>query len=122
MTNKHLRLAAGLAVALVLVASACSDDASNVTAGSAAADQSTAPGAAVTTPAPADSAMAAESDIVDTAIAAGDFTTLVAAVRAAGLEDTLPRRRPVHRIRPDRRSLRSIAPRHRRHSAGRPDG
>ena len=33
--------------------------------------------------------MAAESDIVDTAIAAGDFTTLVAAVRAAGLEDTL---------------------------------
>jgi len=33
--------------------------------------------------------MMAESDIVDTAIAAGDFTTLVAAVRAAGLEDTL---------------------------------
>lgn len=89
MTNKHLRLAAGLAVALVLFASACSDDASNVTAGSAAVDQSTAPAAAVTTPAPADSAMAAGSDIVDTAIAAGDFTTLVAAVRAAGLEDTL---------------------------------
>jgi uncharacterized surface protein with fasciclin (FAS1) repeats len=88
MTNKHLRLAAGLAVALVLFASACSDDASNVTAGSAV-DQSTAPAAAVTTPAPADSAMAAGSDIVDTAIAAGDFTTLVAAVRAAGLEDTL---------------------------------
>lgn len=30
-----------------------------------------------------------ESDIVDTAIAAGDFTTLVAAVQAAGLEETL---------------------------------
>ncbi len=29
------------------------------------------------------------SDIVDTAIAAGDFTTLVAAVQAAGLEETL---------------------------------
>ncbi|MGB3412483.1 MAG: fasciclin domain-containing protein [Microthrixaceae bacterium] len=29
------------------------------------------------------------SDIVDTAIAAGDFTTLVKAVQAAGLEDTL---------------------------------
>ena len=33
--------------------------------------------------------MMAEADIVDTAIAAGDFTTLVAAVQAAGLEETL---------------------------------
>ena len=32
---------------------------------------------------------AATADIVDTAIAAGDFSTLVAAVQAAGLEDTL---------------------------------
>lgn len=31
----------------------------------------------------------AKSDIVDTAIAAGQFTTLVAAVQAAGLEDAL---------------------------------
>ena len=31
----------------------------------------------------------ATSDIVDTAVAAGDFTTLVAAVQAAGLADTL---------------------------------
>jgi len=31
----------------------------------------------------------AATDIVDTATAAGDFTTLVAAVQAAGLEDTL---------------------------------
>lgn len=31
----------------------------------------------------------ATSDIVDTAVAAGDFTTLVAAVQAAGLVDTL---------------------------------
>ncbi len=31
----------------------------------------------------------AEDDIVDTAIAAGDFTTLVTAVQAAGLEETL---------------------------------
>ena len=29
------------------------------------------------------------ADIVDTAIAAGDFTTLIAAVQAAGLEETL---------------------------------
>lgn len=32
---------------------------------------------------------AAEKDIVDTAVGAGDFTTLVAAVQAAGLVDTL---------------------------------
>ncbi len=32
---------------------------------------------------------AAEMDIVDTAVAAGNFTTLVAAVQAAGLVDTL---------------------------------
>ena len=31
----------------------------------------------------------AEMDIVDTAIAAGNFTTLLAAVQAAGLEDAL---------------------------------
>jgi transforming growth factor-beta-induced protein len=52
-----------------------------------------APAAAPTTPPPA--APAAEEpaeaalDIVDTAIAAGDFTTLVAAVEAAGLVETL---------------------------------
>jgi uncharacterized surface protein with fasciclin (FAS1) repeats len=34
-------------------------------------------------------AFAADKDIVDTAIAAGNFTTLVAAVQAAGLVDTL---------------------------------
>jgi len=39
--------------------------------------------------APAGTAAAADADIVDTAVAAGDFTTLVAAVQAAGLEETL---------------------------------
>ncbi|MCX7888799.1 MAG: fasciclin domain-containing protein [Rhodobacteraceae bacterium] len=34
-------------------------------------------------------AWAADKDIVDTAVAAGNFTTLVAAVQAAGLVDTL---------------------------------
>ena len=34
-------------------------------------------------------AFAADKDIVDTAVAAGSFTTLVAAVQAAGLVDTL---------------------------------
>ncbi len=37
----------------------------------------------------ADEAPAASADIVDTAVAAGSFTTLVAAVQAAGLVDTL---------------------------------
>lgn len=53
----------------------------------------TAPAAAPTTPEPAQEAPAAEAaaaaDIVDTAIAAGNFTTLVAAVEAAGLVDAL---------------------------------
>ena len=34
-------------------------------------------------------AFAADKDIVDTAVGAGNFTTLVAAVQAAGLVDTL---------------------------------
>ena len=89
MNKKYVRLAAGAAIAFGLLASACSDDASDANADSAAAEQSSAPAAAVTTAAPADAAMAAESNIIDTAVAAGDFTTLVAAVRAAGLEDTL---------------------------------
>ena len=91
MTTRTLRLAAGLA-ALGVVASACGDDgadadtASTTTPGTVAATM--APAATdvpMTTPAPATT----DADIVDTAIAAGDFTTLVAAVEAAGLEDTL---------------------------------
>ena len=35
------------------------------------------------------SAMAGETDIVDTAVGAGSFSTLVTAVQAAGLEETL---------------------------------
>ena len=38
-------------------------------------------------------------DIVDTAIAAGQFGTLVAAVQAADLVDTLKKRRSIHRFR-----------------------
>ena len=91
MNTRTLRLAAGLA-ALGVVASACGDDgadadtASTTTPATVAATM--APAATevpMTTPAPATT----DADIVDTAIAAGDFTTLVAAVQAAGLEDTL---------------------------------
>lgn len=45
--------------------------------------------AALTFAAFATPSFAQEADLVDTAIAAGDFTTLVAAVEAAGLVDTL---------------------------------
>ena len=87
-TTRTLRLVAGLAL-LGLVASACGDDdgASAPTTTQAAAPATMAPAtdAPVTTPAPATT----DADIVDTAITAGDFTTLVAAVQAAGLEDTL---------------------------------
>ncbi len=91
MNTRTLRLAAGLA-ALGVVASACGDDgadadtASTTTPATVAATM--APAATevpMTTPAPATT----DADIVDTAIAAGEFTTLVAAVQAAGLEDTL---------------------------------
>ncbi|WP_019955607.1 fasciclin domain-containing protein [Yoonia vestfoldensis] len=45
--------------------------------------------ALATTSALSTAAFAQEADIVDTAIAAGNFTTLVAAVEAAGLVETL---------------------------------
>ena len=91
MPTRTLRLAAGLA-ALGVVASACGDDgadadtASTTTPATVAATMApVATEVPMTTPAPATT----DADIVDTAIAAGDFTTLVAAVQAAGLEDTL---------------------------------
>ena len=88
MTTRTLRLAAGLA-ALGVVASACGDDGADADARTPATVAATmAPAATdvpMTTPAPATT----DADIVDTAIAARDFTTLVAAVQAAGLEDTL---------------------------------
>ena len=100
MNRRHVNLAACVAV-IGLVAAACgsdSDDAADTTVAAEIA----------TTEAPIDhrstdehrstddepdehrsARPAAEADIVDTAIAAGDFTTLVAAVQAAGLEETL---------------------------------
>jgi uncharacterized surface protein with fasciclin (FAS1) repeats len=49
-------------------------------------------------------------DIVDTAVAAGSFKTLVAAVQAAGLGGHLAGPRPFYRICPHRRGLREAAP------------
>lgn len=75
-------LAAAGAVSLALLLSACS---------TGPATTSTAPAPmtpAATTPA-ATTPAAATADIVDTAVAAGDFTTLAAALTAAGLVETL---------------------------------
>ena len=87
-TTRTLGFVAGLAL-LGLVASACGDDdaasAPTTTQATAPATMAPATDAPLTTPAPATT----DADIVDTAITAGDFTTLVAAVQAAGLEDTL---------------------------------
>jgi uncharacterized surface protein with fasciclin (FAS1) repeats len=90
-TTRTLRLAAGLAV-LGVVAGACADDGADSasTTTPAAAPATTAPMAPTTEAPMGTSAPAtAEADIVDTAIEAGDFTTLVAALQAAGLDDTL---------------------------------
>jgi uncharacterized surface protein with fasciclin (FAS1) repeats len=70
-------------VALALVTAACgSDDADTAASSSAPMTTSAAP-----SPSPSESMAAA--DIVDTAVAAGDFTTLAAALTAAELVDTL---------------------------------
>jgi uncharacterized surface protein with fasciclin (FAS1) repeats len=89
VNTRLIRLTAGIA-ALGLIAGACSDDSDTDDSSTSTVEQTTAT-AAPTSAASAttEAEMAAEADIVDTAIAAGDFTTLVAAVQAAGLEETL---------------------------------
>jgi len=81
MRTRTARLAAGL-LPLALLAGACSDD----DGGDAATEQST---DAADTTAPDEMAGDEGTDVVDTAVAAGDFGTLVTAVQAAGLEQTL---------------------------------
>ncbi len=70
-------------IALAITTAACgSDDADTAAASSAPMTTSAAP-----SPSPSESM--ATADIVDTAVAAGNFTTLAAALQAAGLVDTL---------------------------------
>jgi uncharacterized surface protein with fasciclin (FAS1) repeats len=91
MTTRTLRLAAGLA-ALVVVASACGEDGADADTAStttAVTVPATMAPAATDVPMTAPAPATTDADVVDTAIAAGDFTTLVSAVQAAGLEDTL---------------------------------
>ena len=56
-------------------------------------------------------------NIVENAVNSKDHTTLVAAVKAAGLVDTLESPRSVHRLRADQRSVRRAAQRHGRDAA-----
>ena len=55
-------------------------------------------------------------NIVENAVNSKDHTTLVAAVKAAGLVETLRRQGPVHGVRADQRGVRQAAGRHRRHA------
>ena len=80
--RRILPLAAVLAIALTTAA--CGNDDTETGAAAAAATTS-----ATATPSPSPSESMAGSDIVDTAVAAGDFTTLAAALEAAGLVETL---------------------------------
>jgi uncharacterized surface protein with fasciclin (FAS1) repeats len=74
------------AVVAALTITACGDDADDRTSATTAAETAPETAPATTT---GESTPAAAADIVDTAIGAGSFTTLVAAVQAAGLEETL---------------------------------
>jgi uncharacterized surface protein with fasciclin (FAS1) repeats len=80
----------GGGLALTLLVAACGDDNDD---GDAAATEEAGDQAATSDEATSDESDdmsdAAGDDIVDTAVAAGDFGTLVAAVQAAGLEETL---------------------------------
>ena len=61
--------------------------------------------------------MYANKDIVDNAVNSKDHTTLVAAVKAAGLVDTLKGAGPVHGVRAGERGVRRAAGRHGGHAA-----
>lgn len=76
--------AAGAALSLTLLLGACSTAASPTTPASTPA----APMSTSSSPTASSTAMS-ESDIVETAAAAGDFKTLTAALTAAGLDETL---------------------------------
>lgn len=81
MTSRIARVSAGL-LAVALIAAACGDDDDGDDLSSDVTEE-------VTTTEAEDSGAGEEGDIVATADAAGDFTTLVAAVEAAGLDETL---------------------------------
>ncbi len=70
-------------IALAITTAACGSDDADTAASSAA------PATTSAAPSPSPSESMASADIVDTAVAAGDFTTLAAALTAAELVETL---------------------------------
>ncbi len=70
-------------IALAITTAACGSSDADTAASSAA------PATTSAAPSPSPSESMATADIVDTAVAAGNFTTLAAALTAAGLVDTL---------------------------------
>jgi uncharacterized surface protein with fasciclin (FAS1) repeats len=95
MRNRKLLSLLALLLTFGLIAAACSDDsddsADDTTADTEETTESTESETTDTTESNMtdSSDTAAESDIVDTAVAAGDFTTLATALEAAGLVETL---------------------------------
>ena len=65
-------------------------------------------GLAATDPMVGGAAMYSSRNIVQNAVNSKDHTTLVAAVKAAGLVDTLEGTGPVHGLRADQRSVRAL--------------
>jgi uncharacterized surface protein with fasciclin (FAS1) repeats len=86
--SRAVRLSAGV-LALGLVLAACGDDDEDVAETGETTATTEAPAEETTTTEADAEEPAADADIVDTAVAAGGFETLVAAVQAAGLEETL---------------------------------
>jgi uncharacterized surface protein with fasciclin (FAS1) repeats len=84
MNHPTRTLAAATAVVALVLGACGSDDEDGADASETSTEET-----AMDTTTEADDAAAATGDIVDTAVAAGNFDTLVAAVQAAELEETL---------------------------------
>lgn len=90
----HSRRLAASVLGLSLVAAACGSSSSSTSATTAKESATTAKATATTAASSATTAAMTEKDIVDTAVAAGSFKTLAAALQAAGLVDTLKGKGP----------------------------
>ena len=113
MRNSKLLRVLALVLCLGLVAAACSDDSDD--SADAETDETTATTEAESTDTSESnmtdsSETAPTSDIVDTAVAAGDFTTLATALEAAGLVETLKGEGPYTVFAPTDAALEALPP------------